>query len=473
MAKKSTVDESKLKAEAAEAFAKGKFKKALPIYVELSQLHPKDLRMKTKVGDVLVKLERLKDAVEVYRSVAAQYAAQGMLIQAIAVNKMILQINPKDQGILRELATLYGRKQEVAGSTPLARVSTVIRPIQIREVSVNAVAPSEDTQYFGGSQISLEPLEIQVAQDENIEEIPGRILDFSGPIDLGAVAAVSLPPTPLFSQLDSTSLDRVLNLLGRREVARGEIVCREGEAGDSIFIISEGEMQVNSLDSGGQNLQLAHLREGDFFGEFGYFSDRKRHATVTALSDAVLLELKREHIGQVCAEFPGVEGVLQDFYRNRLLNTLLAKSRIFRDLNEKQRKDLAGRFTLETFPPQTFIMREGEQGDAMYLIQEGRLQVSTRKDGQPLVLATLKEGDFCGEFSVLTGAKRTADVSSTTAVKLLKLSKDAARQFLGEHATVFKSLQNVADERVAGTIKALTGVSTTAAEGPAKKGGLV
>lgn len=69
------------------------------------------------------------------------------------------------------------------------------------------------------------------------------------------------------------------------------------------------------------------------------------------------------------------------------------------------------------------IMRQGEEGDCMYVIQEGKVEISVTVDGSPVVLATRGEGEFVGEMAIFDRELRSADVRALGKAKLLTVDK--------------------------------------------------
>jgi CRP/FNR family transcriptional regulator len=67
-----------------------------------------------------------------------------------------------------------------------------------------------------------------------------------------------------------------------RDYNEGEVVVHQGEIGECMYVILEGEVEV-ILDQGGQSVRLAVRREGEFFGEMAIFEREVRMATVRAL----------------------------------------------------------------------------------------------------------------------------------------------------------------------------------------------
>jgi CRP-like cAMP-binding protein len=74
--------------------------------------------------------------------------------------------------------------------------------------------------------------------------------------------------------------------------------------------------------------------------------------------------------------------------------------------------------------PGETIFEEGEAGNQMFIIQDGKVRVSKRVGGREHVLAVLGKGEFFGEMAIVTNAKRTATVKAMSPVKLLSFNRD-------------------------------------------------
>ena len=69
-----------------------------------------------------------------------------------------------------------------------------------------------------------------------------------------------------------------------------------------------------------------------------------------------------------------------------------------------------GSFPLQSYPKGTLLIREGDRGDAAFIVATGRLEVYRQVQGQQVTLRTLQPGDVFGEMALLAGAPRTASV---------------------------------------------------------------
>jgi CRP/FNR family transcriptional regulator/CRP/FNR family cyclic AMP-dependent transcriptional regulator len=103
----------------------------------------------------------------------------------------------------------------------------------------------------------------------------------------------SLRAIPLFSGLRDDDLAPIADLLIERRFPKHKTIVEEGLAGDYMYVIREGRVQVSKLSDDGREKILEFLDAGDFFGEMSLLDDAPRSASVRALSDARILALSR------------------------------------------------------------------------------------------------------------------------------------------------------------------------------------
>ena len=71
-----------------------------------------------------------------------------------------------------------------------------------------------------------------------------------------------------------------------------------------------------------------------------------------------------------------------------------------------------------------FVVREGDRGDFMFIIVEGKVKVVRKRGKKEIVLATLEKGNFFGEMSLFGIGPRSATVKALTDLKLLKITRE-------------------------------------------------
>jgi CRP-like cAMP-binding protein len=82
------------------------------------------------------------------------------------------------------------------------------------------------------------------------------------------------------------------------------------------------------------------------------------------------------------------------------------------------------------------LCREGERGDHMYVIQAGRVEVVTSKDGTEIRLATLGEGDIIGEMAIFGQEPRSATVRAVGEVRALTVDRKNLLRRISEDPTM-------------------------------------
>ena len=82
------------------------------------------------------------------------------------------------------------------------------------------------------------------------------------------------------------------------------------------------------------------------------------------------------------------------------------------------------------------LFNEGEKGDVMYLIREGKIKITKGKDEDEKVLAVLKEGDFFGEMAIIDGSPRSAGAIAASTVSLLVIDKETFRSKIKENPLI-------------------------------------
>jgi CRP/FNR family transcriptional regulator, cyclic AMP receptor protein len=103
----------------------------------------------------------------------------------------------------------------------------------------------------------------------------------------GEDTATLLSRVSLFRELSERELAELAQVAVPRRWLAGESVFREGDPGDTCYVVKSGSMRVTRRHSDGRQITLAELREGDIFGELAMFGEGEtRSATVEAVEDS-------------------------------------------------------------------------------------------------------------------------------------------------------------------------------------------
>lgn len=121
----------------------------------------------------------------------------------------------------------------------------------------------------------------------------------------------------LFSQIPGEDLAQIAQITDEVHYEEGDEIFREGEPGDSLFLVIEGKVRVHR---GGQS--VAELGQRQVFGEMALLDSEPRSASVSAVSDLTLLKIARDDFNEILAEKAEIaQGIIKVLTR-RLRNTL-------------------------------------------------------------------------------------------------------------------------------------------------------
>ena len=126
----------------------------------------------------------------------------------------------------------------------------------------------------------------------------------------------------------NSSLENLLKHSHRKTYAAKNIIIHEGDVPDSLYYIIEGSVSVQAENESGDEIILAHLNEGDFFGEAGLFKldeegESKRTAWIIARTKSVIAEISYDQFRKIVSEDPRVMFLLTGQIFNRLKKTSL------------------------------------------------------------------------------------------------------------------------------------------------------
>jgi CRP-like cAMP-binding protein len=249
---------------------------------------------------------------------------------------------------------------------------------------------------------------------DNITQFPSRV-----------------PPVPLFSELGEGAFERVIAALELRRLDDGDVVVREGDPGDSFFVVARGMVRVFRHASDGRRIDLARLGEGSVLGEMALIADEPRTASVDVEGTADLLVFDRAALTALAEDLPQVASVLQKFAQERMIKNVLATNPLFAPFERDQRTTLLGRFEAHKITKGMVAVRQNEEGLGLYIVASGAVEVSKDEPGGGVIkLATLGPGECFGEISLVHERPTTASVAAVRDTTLLFLAREYFQKIL-------------------------------------------
>ncbi len=151
----------------------------------------------------------------------------------------------------------------------------------------------------------------------------------------------ALRSVPLFASLDDDAARELRSLLSDKRVPQNTRLFRQGEKGDAMYLIESGRVRISIRDDDEQEVILAELAQGDFFGEMSLIDGRQRSADAKVIEDAQLAILSRNAFLSFVRSNPDVALEMLSALTDRLRRTdELLRSRVSRNANEEEKARL-------------------------------------------------------------------------------------------------------------------------------------
>lgn len=129
---------------------------------------------------------------------------------------------------------------------------------------------------------------------------------------------------------------------------------------------------------------------------------------------------------------------------------LIRKKPFFECLTDPQIQQIVSSATISLFGRGERVVEQGADGSSMFILLTGEAAVYVRQEGpaaEPTRVATLQQGDYFGEMSLLTGEKRSATVRATTDCEIMEIAQPRLAQLLQENSELLKSLSEMLAQR--------------------------
>ena len=262
---------------------------ALAAIAEELKRRPENFNLLLRQAEILAMAGDKEHALEVYRNLANHFAKQGRYTMAIAVTNKILRLDPSQKQAAAHLQQLLETQRRLEEESRGKLMQLAQKPTPPR-----AVTPPPPPSAPASPPPQPPPPQEKLAAPEKEQEAARFFSAF--------------PPEALAELLGSTSV---------RSYRPKATIVREGEPGDSLFLIVDGSVEVISTDPQGHPVSLASLSRGDFFGEVAVLTGKPRTATVVATTEVAVIEISKETLADISARHPQVKQVLERFYQER------------------------------------------------------------------------------------------------------------------------------------------------------------
>ncbi|MFO1489054.1 MAG: cyclic nucleotide-binding domain-containing protein [Verrucomicrobiota bacterium] len=152
---------------------------------------------------------------------------------------------------------------------------------------------------------------------------------------------VTLETSPLFRDLPAAELSALSRLAQERSIAPGRDIFREGDPGDGVYLLKDGQVEISAAVTPDSRSVLSQVAPGELFGEMAVLETKPRSATATATQPSTVYFIPREPLLELLDHAPSVAfGLLRE--SSRRLREF--DQRHVQDLLQAERLAVVGRF---------------------------------------------------------------------------------------------------------------------------------
>lgn len=169
----------------------------------------------------------------------------------------------------------------------------------------------------------------------------------------------------MFNALDEKEFEIVVDSIEEVKVQPGDIVIKEGDEGDCMYVVEQGTLSCTKHFKG--NAEPTFLKEyhpGEGFGELALLYNAPRAATIKAKTEAVVYRLDRDTFNNIVKDAAA--------RKREKYETFLSSVKILSSMDPYERQKIADALKEEKFRNGEFVIREGDIGDRFYIISEGQ-----------------------------------------------------------------------------------------------------
>lgn len=255
----------------------------------------------------------------------------------------------------------------------------------------------------------------------------------------------------VFAGLEGTVKDKIAAAAQVVDIAAGEYLVRMGDVGDAMFVIVAGEFAVQLPDGKGGKQTVATLKRGQPVGEMQIVVGGTRSADVVASGPGQVLKIAFTTLDELAEAEPLVlinaATVVGQRVRSNLLSNVLRS--YFKEIDETLIREIETRGQWQSLSRGECLFRQGDDGDAWYLLVRGRLQVSINgPNGSEIVVNEVSAGETVGEIALLAQSTRTASIYALRQSELLRFDRQAYDQFSREHHQFGTAISSVLVQRL-------------------------
>jgi CRP-like cAMP-binding protein/Fe-S-cluster-containing hydrogenase component 2/thioredoxin reductase len=207
-----------------------------------------------------------------------------------------------------------------------------------------------------------------------------------------------------------------------------EIIFERNDYTNTFYSVVEGEVFVQIGGDNGAPSRWVRLGTGQFFGELGLISGRRRAATVKAGKNCVLIETPRRSIVKLIASVDSVRKAVDAVFLKRAVRAYISQ-----ELPDEDLDHLVEGAQVKKYDGGDPLFSEGDASDGLYLLRRGSVTISRKIGGHDVVLSYVAAGNYVGEVALLSDKPRSATIRAAVATEAIVLEGARFKETLQRH----------------------------------------
>lgn len=265
-------------------------------------------------------------------------------------------------------------------------------------------------------------------------------------------AVVRLAQTPLFANLEPAHLHAIVQRLVLQHVPAGESIYRLGDSSDALFLVDQGEVELNAENSSGVIQELARIKVGNYLGAMSLLTSQDRMENATANRNTNLWVLYKTDLDELVNSFPAIGTALGQAVASRpgppqesVDEEQLRRFPLLSSLSSRELREVARHLKLSSFDQGEQIFRAGAPGEALLFIDKGTVRFQPLNGGGGW---TRGEGEIIGERAILTDEPYGQSAFAETNVNLLFIEQTGLETLLSRLPSLASDLNRLLGSRI-------------------------
>lgn len=253
------------------------------------------------------------------------------------------------------------------------------------------------------------------------------------------------------------------------ELSAGTVVVREGEYGRNLYMVLGGTLTLSATDINKQELPLAVLRPGEFFGEYGMLTGQPYNTTARVQSPALVLQIPEQAMQRLMELVPDIRSFFTGLNTAHTLKSILKRIALFQGVGDDALEYLIGQAQIKQYDRDASLFTEDGLGhparETLHVLLEGFVKVARHKavPDEPYktserVIAYRQGGDYFAGGLDLLGDSRAVTAKAINRAHVAEIPYQAVKLLFERYPEVEQRFKQRLQEYIESNLSTQTGV---------------